>query len=260
MSAPEWRVTRGNDPIVVTAIHAGHELRPEVSALMKLTSEDQLREEDPFTDNWVGIAQNSIVVDRSRFELDLNRPRDRAVYLQPDDAWGLEVWSSPPPPDLHQRSLDIYDRFYEELGSICDDVVSTHGHVLVLDLHSYNHRRSGPDGPVDDPELNPEINLGTESIDATWEPVLSSFKETMSELPFFDGALDVRENVKFKGGQMTKWINERYGARGLSIAIEMKKIFMDEWTGVLDEAIAATIGRTLEAAAESARVSLSERQ
>ncbi len=259
MTSPEWRITRGDDPVVATAIHAGHELRPEVAALMALSDADQLREEDPFTDNWVGIAKNSIVVDRSRFELDLNRPRDKAVYLVPEDAWGLDVWSSPPPEEVKLRSLEIYDRFYEELGALCDALVETHGHVLVLDLHSYNHRRSGPDGPVDDPELNPEINLGTESIHEAWGPVLRSFTETLSELPFYDDSIDVRANVKFKGGQMTRWVNERYGDRGLSIAVEMKKIYIDEWSGVLDESITATIGGLLEAAAQSARQSLSEK-
>ncbi len=258
MSAPEWRITRGDDPIVATAIHAGHELRPEVSDLMRLPEADQLREEDPFTDHWVGIAKNSIIVDRSRFEVDLNRPRDRAVYLAPEDAWGLDVWSSPPSQDLKQRSLDIYDRFYAQLGEICDELVEIHGHVLVLDLHSYNHRRGGPDGPVDDPELNPEINLGTESIHTAWSPIVRSFEQTMSELPFYDDVLDVRENVKFKGGNLPRWINNRYGDRGFAIAVEAKKIYMDEWTGTLDEGISAGIGQILEAAAESARVGLSK--
>ena len=225
---------------------------------MALSDEDQLREEDPFTDSWVGIAKNSIVVDRSRFELDLNRPRDKAVYIEPEDAWGLDVWSSPPPAELKLRSLEIYDRFYDELGALCDELVETHGYVLVLDLHSYNHRRRGPDKPVDDPELNPEINLGTESIDEAWGPLVQRFAETMRELPYFDDVLDVRENVKFKGGQMTRWVNERYGDRGLSIAVEMKKIYIDEWTGVLDEASTAQIGRVLEIAAESARQTLAE--
>ncbi len=257
MSGPEWLITRGEDPIVATAIHAGHELRPEVSALMRLPEEDQLREEDPFTDQWVGIAKNSIVVNRSRFEVDLNRPRDRAVYLAPEDAWGLDVWTSLPSQDLKQRSLEIYDRFYNELGTICDELVEVHGHVLVLDLHSYNHRRGGPDGPVDDPELNPEINLGTESIHRAWSPVVRSFSQTMSELPFYDDVLDVRENVKFKGGNLPRWINDRYGDRGFAIAVEAKKIYMDEWTGTNDEGITARIGRILESAAESARESLS---
>lgn len=259
MSGAAWSITRGDDPIVATAIHAGHELRPEVAARMKLPEQDQRREEDPFTDLWVGIAQNSIVVDRSRFEVDLNRPRDRAVYLEPADAWGLDIWSSPPPADLKERSLEIYDRFYRDLGEVCDEVVETHGHVLVLDLHSYNHRRSGPNGRVEAPELNPEINLGTETVDEAWGPVLRRFRQTMAELPFYDAVLDVRENVRFKGGHMPRWINHRYGDRGFAIAVETKKIFMDEWTGIADEGITASIGRILEAAAESARQSLSER-
>ena len=71
--------------------------------------------------------------------------------------------------------------------------------------------------------------------------------------------LDVRENLRFKGGHMPRWINDRYGDRGFSIAVETKKIYMDEWTGALDEGITATIGRILEVAAESARNSLSGR-
>ena len=34
----------------------------------------------------------TVSVTRSRFEADLNRPRDRAVYLTPADAWGHQVW------------------------------------------------------------------------------------------------------------------------------------------------------------------------
>lgn len=256
MSDVAWRVSRGDDPVVATAIHAGHDLRPEVAALMRLSDEDRLREEDPFTDQWVGIARNSIIVDRSRFEVDMNRPRDRAVYVEPADAWGLEVWTSPPTDDVTQRSLELYDGFYREVGAICDELVDTHGHVLVLDLHSYNHRRSGPDGPVDDPELNPEINLGTETINPAWAPVLDAFSQPIAELPFFDDSLDVRENVKFKGGNMTRWLNDRYGDRGLSVAVEMKKIYMDEWTGVADESSVSNLDQIMRAAAAEVREGL----
>ncbi len=175
MTDSGWTITTGDDPVVATAIHAGHELRPEVEALMKLPEADRLREEDPFTDLWVGVAKNSIVVNRSRFEVDLNRVRDKAIYVVPDDAWGLDVWTSRPSDDVIAGSLALYDRFYEELGELCDGLVETHGRVVVLDIHSYNHRRNGPDAPVDDPELNPEVNLGTESIDEAWRPVVDAF-------------------------------------------------------------------------------------
>lgn len=253
-TAPAWTVTAGDDLVVATAIHAGHDLRDEVRGLMQIPEADRLREEDPFTDHWVGVAANRVVVNRSRFEVDINRPRERAVYVTPKDAWGLEVWRSHPPDDLLADSLELYDSFYAEFGELCDRVVETHGRVVVLDLHSYNHRRAGPDSPVDDPELNPEINLGTASITAPdWQPVVASFAAAMREQPFFDGHLDVRANVKFTGGNLTRWVNARYGARGCSIAVEMKKIYMDEWTGELDEAVTATIGGALEAASAAVR-------
>lgn len=259
MSAAAWTIETGDDPIIATAIHAGHGLRPDVAALMKLPEQDRLREEDPFTDDWVGVARNSIVVHRSRFEVDLNRSREKAVYVVPEDAWGLDIWSTEPGSEIIDGSLALYDEFYQELGQLCDSVVEAHGHVVVLDIHSYNHRRSGPDGPVDDPERNPEINMGTESIDSSWDPVVAAFTKSMAELPFYDDALDVRTNVKFTGGAMSRWINGRYGQRGCSIAVEMKKIYMDEWTGVQDEGITAAIGHILESSTESIRTALSGR-
>jgi N-formylglutamate amidohydrolase len=249
-----WTTETGNDGIIATAIHAGHDLRNEISAMMSLPETDRLREEDPFTDRWVGIAANRVVVNRSRFEVDLNRPREKAIYVVPEDAWGLEIWKEPLPQALVDGSLELYDRFYAEMADLCDQVIAEHGRVLVLDLHSYNHRRNGPDAPVDDPELNPEINLGTDPIESpVWTPVVNRFAQTMAETPFDDAHLDVRANLKFKGGHMSRWINNRYGDRGCSIAIEMKKIYMDEWTGALDEDTTENIGRILELAAAASR-------
>jgi hypothetical protein len=41
--------------------------------------------------------------------------------------------------------------------------------------------------------------------------------------------------VKFTGGYMSRWLNSRYPDRLICLAIEFKKIFMDEWTGELDQ-------------------------
>ena len=40
--------------------------------------------------------KNRIIVNRSRFEVDINRPRDKAVYITPEDAWGLHIWKNIP--------------------------------------------------------------------------------------------------------------------------------------------------------------------
>ncbi len=258
MTGNSWETLRSDDPILATAIHAGHDLRSEAAELTALADDERLREEDPFTDRWVEIAGNTIVVSSSRFEVDLNRVRDKAVYRKPADAWGLDLWKSEPSDAFVDESLELYDEFFVELGQVCDELVAQHGRFVVIDLHSYNHRRRGPDKPVDDPEANPEINLGTESTPPASRHLVAAFADALRAHPFDHGHLDVREDVKFKGGAMTRWVNEHYPDHGCSIAVEMKKIFMDEWTGELDEIIADDIGSALHAATEAIRTALSE--
>ena len=232
-----WTTERGESPIIATAIHAGHEVRPEVAGLYELSEPDRLREEDPFTDRWTPVAPTTVVVHRSRFEVDLNRPREKAVYRAPEDSFGLVVWKEPPSDDVVNASLEVYDAFYAEMRELCDAAEAAYGRFVVLDIHSYNHRRSGPDAPVDDPQKNPEINVGTGSMDRDrWGSLADRFMSDIAAAPFDGGHLDVRENVRFKGGYLSRWVHETYPETGCSLAIEVKKIFMDEWTGQEDEA------------------------
>ncbi len=254
MSGVRWEVARGDDPILATAIHAGHELRPEVAARCVIPEEIRLREEDPFTDQWLWYAANSIAVSASRFELDLNRPREATIYSSPQDAWGLELWDRPLPDDLVKRTQEIYDSFYADLADVCDEMAAEFPGFVVFDIHSYNQRRQGPDAPVDDPTANPEVNVGTGSVDRDrWGDVVETFIESLARHPFDGGHLDVRENVRFRGGHMSRWINSKYAGRGCTIAIEVKKIYMDEWTGQPDDAVIVAVGEALAVAAAAVR-------
>jgi hypothetical protein len=47
-------------------------------------------------------------------------------------------------------------------------------------------------------------------------------------------AIDARENVKFKGRQIAAWTHQNYGDVGCALAIEFKKVFMDEWSDQVD--------------------------
>ncbi len=250
MTTPRWEITEGPGPVVTTAIHAGHELRAEVAALAALSDAERLREEDPHTDAWLWVARPSIAVSMSRFEVDLNRPRDAAVYRRPEDAWGLQLWRDELPDDVVARSLEHYDSFYDRLGTLLDGMARAHRRFVVLDLHSYNHRRGGPTAPVDDPEANPEVNVGTGSVDRSiWGDVVDAFSDALSRYPLDGGHLDVRENVRFQGGHMSRWINARYPGVGCCLAIEVKKFYMDEWTGAPDESVIVNVGEALSAAA-----------
>jgi hypothetical protein len=246
-----FRWSAGDGPIVATAIHDGHAVRPEVAALLALDEAERLREEDPFTARWTDVGDSRVVGLRSRFEVDLNRPREQAVYLRPEDAWGLHCWKSPPlHADVVNRSLAEYDAFYARARRELDRLRSRHGRFVVLDIHSYNHRRAGAGVAFDDPAKNPEVNIGTGTMRDRdrWAPVLDRFIRDLRAFDFRVSPsrhLDVRENVKFKGGYFPKWIHETYPDGGCALAVEFKKFFMDEWTGQPDERAIAAIGEAL---------------
>ena len=63
-----WEVVQGNSPLVATAIHDGHKLRPEVATIMALTDAERLREEDPFTAIWTQVSDTRLIGNYSRFE------------------------------------------------------------------------------------------------------------------------------------------------------------------------------------------------
>jgi hypothetical protein len=254
-------------PVLATAIHAGHTVDPEVAEDLALSEEGRLREEDPGTDRFTDLGVTRVIVRRSRFEVDLNRPREGAVYADPDSAWGLDVWKSGEAPAgalaLGRRE---HDEFYAAMEKLLASFEARFGRFVVYDVHSYNHRRDGADAPPADPRENPEINVGTGAlIDAggeeareRWAPVVERF---MSDLAGFDlgggRRLDVRENVRVRGGHFSHWIAERVPRSACPLAIEVKKIYMDEWTGRVDdetvrrirEALAATLPGVTEALA-----------
>jgi N-formylglutamate amidohydrolase len=236
MRSAAWDIEIGDGPLVAAAIHNGHELRDEVAAALLLDESSRLREEDPYTAAWTQVAPTRIVARRSRFEFDLNRPRESAVYRKPEDAWGLAVWKQPPPDDLVSRSLALYDGFYTETEAVLAAKQKRHGKCVVFDLHSYNHRRDGPDGRPADEAANPEVNIGTGTMSRErWAPLIERFIADLRAFDFEGRHLDVRENVKFRGGNLGRWTHGRFPESACVLSIEFKKFFMDEWTGAVDD-------------------------
>jgi N-formylglutamate deformylase len=233
-----WTIEQGGGPLVACAVHAGNEVRPEALRHMAIRRAARFVEEDPFTDQLTTVAPTSIVVHRSRFEVDMNRARERSVYRTPGDAWGLTVWRGPLPATVRQRSLRLYDRFYADLSAVLARAAAGGRPFVVLDLHSYNHRRGGPDAPPADPAGNPEINVGTGSLDRErWGGLVDRFMADLRSVEVGGRPLDVRENVRFRGGHLSRWVHAAFGGQACCLAVEVKKFFMDERTGELDDAV-----------------------
>ena len=250
-----WTAQRGPGPIVATAIHNGHDLRPEIVAAMKLSDSDRLREDDPFTGPAIADVPTHIIAHRSRFEFDLNRGPGDAIYRTPEQSWGLKVWHGECDDALCDQSLTIHASYYRMLGSLLDDIATGHGRFVVIDVHSYNHRRDGPDGPPSPQADAPDINIGTFSMPRDeWAFLLDPLIEAMRGFDFNGRHLDVRENVAFQGkGEQTRFVHERYPGEGCAIALEFKKFFMDEWTGEPDGQELDAMRRFINFTADRAR-------
>jgi N-formylglutamate amidohydrolase len=243
-----WTIEEGGGPLVACAVHAGNQVRSEALRHMAIRRRERFVEEDPFTDRLTAVAGTSIVVHRSRFEVDMNRARDRAVYRTPGDAWGLTVWRGPVPEVVRQRSLRLYDRFYADLSAVLARAGAGGRPFAVLDLHSYNHRRGGPDAPPADPAGNPEINLGTGSVDRDrWGGLVDRFMADLGTVEIGGRPLDVRENVRFRGGHLSRWVHAAFPGQACCLAVEVKKFFMDERTGEIDEPMWAGVQEALAA-------------
>ena len=75
--------------------------------------------------------------------------------------------------------------------------------------------------------------------------LVDRFIDTLGDAEVDGHRLDVRENVPFQGGELSRWVHERYDGVGCALAVELKKVFMDEWTGELDEAHLARLTAAL---------------
>jgi N-formylglutamate deformylase len=254
-STEDWNIVVGEGPVIATAIHDGHAVRDSLLPHMAIDEAQRLREEDPMTGVLASVGDTRIQVRTSRFQVDLNRPRERAVSTDPADTWGLQVWQGALPQDQLQVSLAIHDRFYAMVRELVERELARWGLLLVLDIHSYNHRRDGADAPAADPDANPDIDLGVTTLDrGLWGDVVERFADTLRSHRAGGREPDVRENVRYPdGGHFPEWLYANYGPDVCTITLEYKKIYMDEWTAQADIAVIEDLRAGLQAAVDAVR-------
>lgn len=232
MNKDFFTISNLNTPIIATAIHDGHYIKPQLLPHMLLNEQERAREEDPYTGYMVkDLPVTNVVVHTSRFQVDVNRVKDKAIYLQPQDAWGLHVWKDTLPQHEKDEIYNEYDFFYASIQSLLKKTVDDFGYFLILDVHSYNHRRDDAFTMADE-KTHPEINLGTAYNHQKWKNIIDGYTSFLQMQQYNGRNFDARENIIFKGGAFAQWAINHYGDKGCVISVEFKKTFMDEWTGV----------------------------
>jgi N-formylglutamate amidohydrolase len=256
-----YHIQKDSYPLLAAAIHDGHNVRADVEKYLAIDEFVRLHEEDPCTGYCTDVSENRLISNISRFQVDFNRPRSGAIYREPSQSWGLKVWKDHVPHEVWDRSRHEYDEFYKLLGRMVNEFLQAYGFLVIYDIHSYNYKRKNRSGE-DDPVLNPEINIGTGTMDRNlWAPVVDGFIGQLKQSDYFGKHRDVRENIKFKGGYLAEWAHLHFPERVCVLSIELKKIFMDEWTGAVDfiqlkeikKALKETIPFTLENAEQVVR-------
>jgi N-formylglutamate deformylase len=234
MLSSVWYFNNDSIPVLAAAIHNGHKMPEELLSICGISEADRLREEDPYTREFAELFPNHLYLQTSRFCIDLNRSPDKAVYLTPEDCWGLPARTHPIPPDLLEKLRQDYSSWYDLLRYQIDRMLSLHPFLVVLDLHSFNHRRGGPDAEPDPQSQNPDIIIGRSNLQEKHYASAQSFCELLNGKEYLGKPLDCRLDVKFTGGYLSRWLNHFYPDRLICLAIEFKKTWMDEWSGLVD--------------------------
>lgn len=221
-----------DSPFWSFAIHDGHHISSELSPFLLLTDQQRLREEDPFTATIAELPTNHFFVATSRFQLDLNRNHRDCIYLQPAQAWGLKVYNHLPKKYIKKLYTE-YVHIYELLDEHIKMTIEKFGYFIILDFHSYNAKRDGQNESMDMVK-NPQINLGTFYNDKKWIRFIADYISFVKNQTLCNSPIDIRENIKFKGGNLAQHIISNFGDFGCVLSIEFRKDFMDEWSNVSD--------------------------
>ncbi|MCB0398069.1 MAG: N-formylglutamate amidohydrolase [Winogradskyella sp.] len=224
-------------PYVCGAVHDGHQFRKDLWDNCLHSEYDRWYEEDPETKNMVISHPILISGCDSRFEYDLNRDPENAVF---DTAWGKQLWKNPLPEKEKTKSLQKHANFYKVVKALISKIEEKFGVCIVYDMHSYNWQRWDREVPT--------WNLGTSNIDndrfgeqvESWRQMLSSI-----ELPH-----NIKQTAKindtFQGnGYFLKFITNNF-KNTLVLATEIAKVYCDEYKQVIYPEVVATVEKQLK--------------
>lgn len=224
-------------PYVCGAVHDGHQFRKELWENCMHTEYERWYEEDPETKNM--IASHPIVIAGcdSRFEYDLNRIPEEAVF---ETAWGKQLWHKPLAEDMKAKSLQKHTNFFKVVHALIDKVESKFGFCTVYDMHSYNWKRWDREVPT--------WNLGTSNIDNNrFGDVIEIWRKSLSEIKFPNGikSTSAINNTFYGNGYFLKYITRNF-KNTLVLATEIAKVYCDEYEQVNYPEVVKAVAQELE--------------
>ena len=217
---------------VCGAVHDGHHFRRELWDNCMHSGYDRWYEEDPETKNMVISHPILIAGCDSRFEYDLNRPPEEAVF---ETAWGKQLWREPLDEKEKNKSLQKHNDFYRVVHALISKVESKFGICIVYDMHSYNWKRWDREVPT--------WNLGTHNIDNDrFGEEVETWRKSLSEMTLPNGIKSTAavNNTFYGNGYFLKYITKNF-KNTLVLATEIAKVYCDEYTRTIFPEVVAAV-------------------
>lgn len=222
---------------VCAAVHDGHQLRKELWDNCLHSSFERWYEDDPATKSMIAGLPIVIAGLDTRFEYDLNRAPEVAIY---EDAWGKALWKVPLSEQMKAKSLLKHNKFYQVVEKLINKLESIHESCIVYDIHSYNWKRW--------PREVPTWNLGTQNVDShRFGDFIELWRKSLSEMVLpHDIKSSAKINDTFYGnGYFLKYITSNF-ENTLVLATEVAKIYCDEYEQVLFPEVIGKIAQELK--------------
>ena len=224
-------------PYVCGAVHDGFQFRKELWDNCLHSQYDRWYEEDPETKNMVISLPIVIAGCDSRFEYDLNRLPEEAVF---ETAWGKQLWKQPLSKVQKQKSLNKHETFYKVTHALIAKIESKFGCAIVYDIHSYNWQRWDREVPT--------WNLGTSNIDnKRFGEEVESWRQSLSEIKLPNGIKSTADvnNTFYGNGYFLKYITKSF-KNTLVLATEIAKVYCDELNQIIYPEVVTAVEKQLK--------------
>ena len=224
-------------PFACAAIHDGTQFRKDLWSKCLHTYYERWYEEDPETKNMIHSHPIVIAGCDSRFEYDLNRAPEDAVF---ETAWGKQLWREPLRVHEKEASLIKHTSFYKVVHALIQKLETLFGVSIVYDMHSYNWQRWDREVPT--------WNLGTTNIDTNRFGVdIEQWRKSLADIALpnnIPSTADIN-NTFYGNGYFLKFITKNF-KNTLVLATEIAKVYCDEYQQVIYPEVVSAVEHQLK--------------
>lgn len=224
---------------VCGAVHDGTHFRKDLWDNCTHSYYERWFEEDPATKRMIESHPIVIAGLDSRFEYDLNRAPESAIY---EDAWGKKLWKTPLSTSEKTKSLTKHHNFYSVVKALMTKLETLHEICIVYDMHSYNKERWNREVPV--------WNLGTSNVDnERFGNDIEIWRHSLENMPLPNGIKSTAKinDTFFGNGYFLKFITNNF-KNTLVLATEIAKVYCDEINQVMFPEVIDAVEKYLQVA------------